>query len=372
MAKMTKWLAVLFVLALLCAMLVGCGSGTTNSQQNNTNNSTNDNTNTDTNTNQTVEDTKVYEFIWAHHDPENSEYGKLRQAFADSIYEATNGRVKITLYGSAALGAPPDGLTMLDTGVCDIVTGSISFFAGAFPATEVLYIPMLGYNDNVEGNELFWNLYEQSETVRNEFSEYKVLGLCMTPMSALGTKTDPINSIEDFKGKQIRVSSGPSSDWLMKLGVSPATVGAAEIYTSLEKGVLDGYAFEWLGLNTYNLQDLTAYYLNVPMSAVPSFTLMNLDKWNALPDDLKAAIDGVIGREHPVEDPQVIYDLVEDVKADAISGGSQMIEPSEEFMAAMQSAADEVAAEWVASNAGKFDSQALYDLCKELASVYVK
>lgn len=54
----------------------------------------------------------------------------------------------------------------------------------------------------------------------------------------------PINTIEDMKGLKMRIP-GLGGEVMSRLGVNPVLLPAGEIYTSLERGVID--ATEWVG-----------------------------------------------------------------------------------------------------------------------------
>jgi TRAP-type mannitol/chloroaromatic compound transport system substrate-binding protein len=54
----------------------------------------------------------------------------------------------------------------------------------------------------------------------------------------------PINSLEDMKGLKMRIP-GLGGEVFSKMGVNPILLPAGEIYTSLERGVID--ATEWVG-----------------------------------------------------------------------------------------------------------------------------
>jgi len=101
-----------------------------------------------------------------------------------------------------------------------------------------------------------------------------------------------INSLSDMQGIRLRLP-GLAGEAMNRIGVTTVNMPASEIFTSLQTGVLD--AADWVGpyndmaLGLYQVADY--YYTSVwnEPSAVLEGTI-NLDAWNALPDDLKAVV----------------------------------------------------------------------------------
>lgn len=90
-------------------------------------------------------DGKVYEFSLSMHDPLTSNNGKFYQNWADQIAEATDGRVKITLFGSGTLASSTDVVDMVEGGGVDIGWVYTGFFANQYPLTEVTTLVLEGF-----------------------------------------------------------------------------------------------------------------------------------------------------------------------------------------------------------------------------------
>jgi TRAP-type mannitol/chloroaromatic compound transport system substrate-binding protein len=104
-----------------------------------------------------------------------------------------------------------------------------------------------------------------------------------------------MNTIDDFKGLKMRIP-GLGGKVIAKAGGTVVLLPGGEIFTSLERGVLD--ATEWVG----PLHDLrmgfykAANYYYYPGWHEPGTCLevmFNKEVYDGLPDDLKAAIDAV-------------------------------------------------------------------------------
>ena len=99
---------------------------------------------------------------------------------------------------------------------------------------------------------------------------------------------DPINSLEDLKGK--RVFTFPTAGrFLSQFGVVPVTLPWEDIEVAVQTGELDGVA--WSGITedyTVGWADVTNYFLtnNISGAWIGHF-FANMDRWNELPEDLQ-------------------------------------------------------------------------------------
>ena len=72
-------------------------------------------------------------------------------------------------------------------------------------------------------------------------------------------------------------------------------IGPMDIYTSLDKGVIDGWAIAWTGAAAYKLWEVTLYYTEAKAQYTPMFIAMNLDKWNSLPRNVQKDMESISG-----------------------------------------------------------------------------
>jgi len=92
-----------------------------------------------------------------------------------------------------------------------------------------------------------WMIYGNGMSLwRKLYAKYNLYPLLggNTNIQMGGWFRKPINSLEDMKGLKMRIP-GLGGETFAKLGVNPILLPAGEIYTSLERGVID--ATEWVG-----------------------------------------------------------------------------------------------------------------------------
>jgi len=91
-----------------------------------------------------------------------------------------------------------------------------------------------------------------------------------------------VKSSADFKGLRIRVTPIYKA-FVEALGAQPVTMDPGEVYTAMERNVVDGYGWPTAKISDYGWQEVTKYAVNPPFFEVDVLILMNLDSWKKLP-----------------------------------------------------------------------------------------
>ena len=73
-----------------------------------------------------------------------------------------------------------------------------------------------------------------------------------------------------------------------------------EVYTSLEKGVLDGVMTAYTAMVSFRLYDVSKYSIMAGLTATPMVVAMNKKKWDSLPPDIQEIIDD-LGKKYTFE-----------------------------------------------------------------------
>ena len=98
---------------------------------------------------------------------------------------------------------------------------------------------------------------------------------------------EPIETLADFEGRKVRSHGSALSDWIEGFGASAQFVAFAEVYTALERGVLDcgvtvafaSVAQRWYEVTTYMVGPLATQTVNT--------VIISPQVWNELPPDLQ-------------------------------------------------------------------------------------
>ena len=221
------------------------------------------------------------------------------QDWIKKVEKDTQGRVDIVFYPGASLGPPMEAYKMIESGAVDMGCAIIGFFPGRFPLTDVVQLPFLGLPSGVVGSRVYWDLYETFPEFRNEYQNVKVLILYSDAPTPIGSNK-AIRAAEDVKGLKIRALSGSPTEMLKALGGSPVLMPPGEIYTSMERNVIDGWMISWEACIGHRLEEVTKYFTTANMYQPALSFLMNLSVWEKLPPDIQKIIEehsGAAGAE---------------------------------------------------------------------------
>jgi TRAP-type C4-dicarboxylate transport system substrate-binding protein len=109
--------------------------------------------------------------------------------------------------------------------------------------------------------------------------------------------TKPVQKLEDFKGMKMRIE-GKVEGWTVEeLGATGVTMDTLEIYTSLERGLVEGIFFLWEGVLAFGFNEITKYRTECGMFTRGFPTVMNWDTWNSLPADIQEIFNKHSGPE---------------------------------------------------------------------------
>jgi TRAP-type C4-dicarboxylate transport system substrate-binding protein len=212
------------------------------------------------------------------------------RAWIKKVEKATGGRVKMTFYPGAVLGPPMEAYEMIKSGAVDAGCIIPGFYPGRFPLTNVVQLPFLGLPSAEVGSRIFWELYDKFPEFKADYPDVKVLNLYTDAPTPIGLKK-PVRRAEDIKGMKIRALAGAPTEMLKELGASPVLMPPTEIYTSMDRGVIDGWMISWEACAGMKYWEVTDYFVTANMYQPALVFLMNLNSWKRLPADIQKIFD---------------------------------------------------------------------------------
>jgi TRAP-type C4-dicarboxylate transport system substrate-binding protein len=219
--------------------------------------------------------------------------------WAEKVGKDSNGRIKVQVYPSMQLGGKPEQLLQqVRDGVADVVWTLPGFTPGVMPKLEIFELPFL--HRSTKATVLGLQDYVE-KYMKEDFAPYHIL-LVHAHAGALFMTKDPINKVEDFEGMKLRSYSRTNAWILEALGAVPLQVALPELVPMLNKGTVSGSILPYEIAPAVKMQDLTNYFTTLappqPRLSTAIFTLlMNKQKYESLPPDLKKVIDDNSGRK---------------------------------------------------------------------------
>jgi TRAP-type mannitol/chloroaromatic compound transport system substrate-binding protein len=211
--------------------------------------------------------------------------------FADWIKKATGGRLVIDLAQANAIVPIPEMFKATSKGMLDFAGLYYGgYHVGQMPETDI----ETGLPFAWETFEHAWDAYYNHGLLgefQKVYAEHNIYFMPVFPnqIYQIGASF-PIGSLADVKGKKIR-AIGITAEYIKLLGASPVSIPAPEMYMALKLGTVDGAVFSMVALEDMKLKEVWKYYIGSPncTTVVCSF-LINLNSFNALPDDIKEII----------------------------------------------------------------------------------
>lgn len=215
--------------------------------------------------------------------------GEGLELMAQWIRDASAGRLDIKVYGAGELIPPLECFDAVRSGGAQIASGVSYYWSGKIPAAQFFAALPFGMNAqqtnawvmNGGGLKLWEELY----------AEYGLVPFVggNTGVQMGGWFRKELNGLEDLKGLKMRMP-GLGGKVLAKTGATAVLVPATELYTNLERGVID--ATEWIGpYHDYNMgfYNVAKYYYypgwHEPGPMLELFA--NQKAFNELPFDLR-------------------------------------------------------------------------------------
>ena len=213
--------------------------------------------------------------------------------WAKVIEEETNGRVKLTSYPGETLLKAAEIYDGVVTGIADIGISCYSYTRGRFPVMEVFELPGITYNNARVSSRTAWDAMKTINPA--ELQDTKHLMIFSTGPGVLMTKT-PVQKLSDLEGMEIR-ATGVSAETIKLLGATPVAMPQSESYEALSKGVVKGNLAPLETLKGWKFAEVVDYVTDAPfLYNTLFFVVMNQNKWDSLPADIRQAIEDSTSR----------------------------------------------------------------------------
>lgn len=207
--------------------------------------------------------------------------GSFRE-WVNRVNESGKGKVTIKLIGGPEAVPLFEQIGALKRGVVDIVNTAAAYYMGVIPEVEAFGLSRL--NPEEERARGFYDLMAEIHKEHGLMYLGRMQGA--TPLGVLCTKPQ-VKSSKDLAGLKIR--SVPIYDaFLKELRAVPVTIPVPEIYTALERGVVDGFIQPLAGgFTSLGFHEVVKYIVNHYFYQLPGTALVNMEYWNKLPQDTR-------------------------------------------------------------------------------------
>jgi tripartite ATP-independent transporter DctP family solute receptor len=243
------------------------------------------------------------------------------QEFAKRVNARLGGKAKIEVFHSGQLGSDAEMLQKLKLGTLDMSQPSTatSSVVPEFGLFDLPYLVKDRKHMQCIGEKVVW----PELAAKYEKQGYKLIGIWENGVRHITNNARPIVKPEDLKGIKLRV---PQGVWRVRMfqayGANPTPMAFSEVFVALRTGVLDGQENPYTNILAGKFQEVQKYLSETSHVYTPSFPTASLRRWNAWPEEVRAAILAA-GREVQPWTYGIAAKEEEDTKKALISGGMQ-------------------------------------------------
>lgn len=214
------------------------------------------------------------------------------ERWAREVEKRTGGKVKVKTFPGGTLLPAKNIFDGVASGLADIGNFAMSYQPGRFPVSEAIDLP-LGFKNARSASMALFDLIEKYKP--KEFGNVKVITVFTCPPADIMTRM-PVRSLKEMKGMELR-TSGTGTEVIKRIGAIPIGMPQSETPEAIQKSIVKGNVSSMEILKDFNFASYLPYATEANLFVVSFAVVMNKDKWNSLPEDVKKVIDG-LSREH--------------------------------------------------------------------------
>ena len=206
---------------------------------------------------------------------ENTTYVKNLEGFIARLNAEGKGTLQLNFIGGPKAMPPFEVGNAVRTGVIDMAITTGAFYTNIMPEADSLKLAQISAPEQRKNGA-----FELINKIWNEKANMAYLArvIDFTPFHLYLTKK--VDKPE-LAGLKIRVTP-VYRDFFQALGATVVTTAPGEVYTALERGVVDGYGWPVNGIFDMNWQEKTKFRVDPGFYNAEVSLIMNLDKWKGL------------------------------------------------------------------------------------------
>ena len=234
--------------------------------------------------------------------PTTTHQTKFFIGFIDEVQKRSEGKLKIDFLGGPEVIGSREQVDALKSGVVQMAMIPPSYFAKQAPAISAKYLDPHPLEQRKNG---FYDIMVEL----TEKTGMRYLGE-INPGEGmyLFTSFEVKNPRTDFKGKKIRIVT-TYDHFIEALGAAGVVVPRMDIYTGMERGVIDGFFANAVQILQFGLDEVVKYLVHPIMWPGGVWINLNLDTWKKLPKDIQTLLlDTIVEKEREWE---ALYDQMD-------------------------------------------------------------
>ncbi|MGB0929253.1 MAG: TRAP transporter substrate-binding protein [Chitinophagales bacterium] len=278
--------------------------------------------------------------------------GEGAEMFAKWVKDMSGGRLDIKVYGGGELVPALEAFDAVSSGTVEMSSGASYYWAGKVPAAQ--FFSSVPFGMNAQQMNAWLISGGGMELWREIYADFNVIPMLggNSGVQMGGWFNREINSIADLKGLKMRIP-GLGGKVLEKAGGAAVLSPGSELYTNLERGVID--ATEWIGpFHDYRMgfHKIAKYYYTPGWHELGTVLELGINKqsFEKLPKDLQVILETASMRlnmwvlsEFEAKNVEYLEKIKSETKVEIRKFPDEVLEQ-------LRTYTDEVIAEFVASD----------------------
>lgn len=212
---------------------------------------------------------------------EGTAFSRPFEAFVERVNEQGEGLVQIESLGGPSAMPPFEVGSAVSRGVVDMANVTSAFYPTQLPEGEALKLSEMPIQEQRENGA--WDYINE---LHNDEMNVWYLARTGDGVPFHLYLTEPIEE-PDLSGLTLRITPVYRA-FFEELGGNVVQTDPGEVYTSLERGVVQGYGWPTQGILDLGWDEVTDYRVDPGFYQVDVNVLVNLDTWNELSDEQRA------------------------------------------------------------------------------------
>ncbi len=213
--------------------------------------------------------------------------------YIDEINKRGKGKVEIKLLGGPEVSKAFEQFQALRTGIADMTHSASAYWVGETIEGSVMDIlDPTDFDKYVKGLRGTEAMQVINQAYR-EKSQMHFLGIMVGGTGFRFLMAKPVNSLDDLKGKRIRVFGTQGAKTAQYFGASPQTIPANELYPALQRGVVDGAIRAPDDAWSFGERDVYKSMIATPLQFSPGGAYIAVRVWDKLSPEVQRLLSSV-------------------------------------------------------------------------------
>ena len=272
--------------------------------------------------------------------------------FVNHLKNNSSGVIQADFFDSGKLLKAGEQLPALRSGNIDFMFHTTSYITRSVPILGVMGLPgvvdeLYAHPERLAIGSPLLNLINAVLAKENLYM-LSVGGGILEPEYLWSTKASKIKSIDDIKGKRIRVVGFEATGVMENFGAATVNVPSSELYLALQRGTVDAAVANISTIVGRSLQETVDSCFKLPTTAYGIGVFMAKKRWDKLPADVKGGMQAAakwFDAESAKEANTKIYP--NEFWPKMKTAGIQIIDPSAADLVRLNKGGEAIRAAWI-------------------------